>query len=175
MNRALSAAKTGARVIGSHTQHRGHSTVFLLRLGLIGQQRQPVRLGRQNYAPPEFGGQLALDRGRRQRRLTPLIIGGTVTNMDIEFDPAKDALNQARHKGVSLQSAAEFDMATALVAIDDREYYGEDRWIAVGFIGPVVHVLVFAERNGRIRPISLRKALKREVRDYEKKKVQYGF
>ncbi len=94
--------------------------------------------------------------------------------MDIEFDPDKDALNQARH-GVSLQAAAGFDMTTALVAIDDREPYGEDRWIAIGFIDAALHVLVFTFRADRIRPISLRKALKREVRDYDQHKTRYGF
>lgn len=94
--------------------------------------------------------------------------------MDIEFDPAKDAINQAKHGGVSLAAAARFDIGTALVAYDDRAA-PEDRWTAVGFIGAVLHVLVFTERNGRIRPISLRKAEKVEVRDYETHKARYGF
>ena len=94
--------------------------------------------------------------------------------MDIEFDAAKDVANRARHR-VGLDAAERFDMETALVAPDDREDYGEDRWIAVGFIGARLHVLVFTERNGRIRPISLRKALKREERHYEREKARYGF
>ena len=66
-------------------------------------------------------------------------------------------------------------METALVGPDDREGYGEDRWIAVGFIRPGLFVLVFTERSGRIRPISLRKALKREEQHYEREKARYGF
>jgi len=73
--------------------------------------------------------------------------------MDIEFDPEKDALNKARHGGIGLAAAQEFDMDTALVALDDRQDYGEDRWSAVGFIGAELHVLIFTERAGRIRPI----------------------
>ncbi len=84
--------------------------------------------------------------------------------MDIEFDPAKDAINQAKH-GVSLAEAERFEMDTALVQFDDR--HDEDRWVAVGYIGPRVHVLAFTERNGLIRPISLRLAEPREIRSYE--------
>jgi hypothetical protein len=58
---------------------------------------------------------------------------------------------------------------------DDRAAPEEDRWRAIGFIGEVLHVLVFTERNGRIRPISLRKAEKSEVRNYEICKEHYGF
>ena len=92
--------------------------------------------------------------------------------MDVEFDVAKDAANRAKHR-VSLRAAERFDMETALAAPDDRQDYGEDRWIAVGFVGARLHVLVFTERNGRIRPISLRKALKHEVRHYEREKARY--
>lgn len=94
--------------------------------------------------------------------------------MDVEFDAAKDAANRAKHR-VGLRDAERFDMETALVAADDRQDYGEDRWIAVGFIDAQLHVLVFTERNGWIRPISLRKALKREEQQYEREKARYGF
>jgi uncharacterized protein len=39
--------------------------------------------------------------------------------MDIEFDPVKDASNQAKH-GVSLALAAELDWDAALVWVDAR-------------------------------------------------------
>ncbi|MDO5623293.1 MAG: BrnT family toxin [Pseudomonadota bacterium] len=96
--------------------------------------------------------------------------------MDIgDFDPDKDAINRAKHDGVSLGDAAHFDIDTALVAYDDRHADAEDRFKAVGFIGAVLHVLVFTERGGQIRPISLRRADKLEVRSYEKHKSRYGF
>ncbi|NKF23918.1 BrnT family toxin [Solimonas marina] len=95
--------------------------------------------------------------------------------MDIEFDPEKDAINQAKHEGVSLAAAEGFDIDTALVNYDDRAAPEEDRWVAVGFIDAVLHILVFTERNGRIRPINLRKAEKPEVRRYEAHKARYGF
>lgn len=95
--------------------------------------------------------------------------------MEIEFDPDKDVINTAKHGGISLAAAEGFDMETALVALDNREDYGEDRWIAVGLIGVILHVLVFAERDGRIRPISLRKAQKSEIKNYDQQKARYGF
>lgn len=94
--------------------------------------------------------------------------------MDIEFDAEKDAINQAKHEGVSLAAAEGFDIDTSLVTYDDRAA-PEDRWVAIGFIGGVLHVLVFTERDGRIRPISLRKADKPESRNYETYKARYGF
>ncbi|MFT3756349.1 MAG: BrnT family toxin [Pseudoxanthomonas sp.] len=95
--------------------------------------------------------------------------------MDIEFDPDKDAINQAKHDGLCLADAEGFDIDTALVTYDDRAAHEEDRWTAVGFIGVVLHVLVFTERDGKIRPISLRKADKPEIRIYEIHKDRYGF
>lgn len=44
--------------------------------------------------------------------------------MDIEFDPAKDTANIARH-GLSLTNAGNLDLLTAAVIVDDRQDYGE--------------------------------------------------
>lgn len=53
--------------------------------------------------------------------------------MRIEFDPAKDAHNEAKH-GVSLQAAERFEWDTALERVDDRFDYGEVRFVAIGLI-----------------------------------------
>ena len=50
--------------------------------------------------------------------------------MRIEFDPAKDVANRAKH-GVSLALAGELDWEAALVRIDDRFNYDELRMIAL--------------------------------------------
>ena len=48
-----------------------------------------------------------------------------------------------------------------LVELDDREDYGEDRWVGIGFLGNVVVVVVFTERRrDTIRIVSARKANK---------------
>lgn len=86
----------------------------------------------------------------------------------IEFDPAKDSANRAKH-GVSLAIATGFDWETALEREDDRFDYGEVRFVAIGFIDKRLHVLVFAAGTDdeTIRAISLRRASKQEVRLYD--------
>lgn len=83
----------------------------------------------------------------------------------IEFDAGKSASNLAKH-GVPLEAASGFDWETAIVTIDDREDYGELRETALGFIGATLHQIVFTERSGSIRVISLRKATSKERRYY---------
>lgn len=87
--------------------------------------------------------------------------------MDIEFDSKKSAAN-TEERGISFALAADFDMDSALVVIDDRQDYGEVRYQALGYIHSRLYMLVFTERNNCIRVISLRKANKREVSAYEK-------
>lgn len=93
------------------------------------------------------------------------------TPRDIDFDPAKNAENIAKH-GVSFAALADFDFDTALVEIDDRRAYGERREVAFGLIGARVFVLVFTRRGATLRAISLRKANKREVRTYDAHQAQ---
>jgi uncharacterized DUF497 family protein len=50
--------------------------------------------------------------------------------MRIEFDPAKDATNRAKH-GVSLAMAGDLDWEAALVWVDERFEYRETRMIAL--------------------------------------------
>jgi uncharacterized protein len=87
--------------------------------------------------------------------------------MRIEFDPAKDEINQAKH-GVSLANAKGFDWDTALEREDDRFDYGELRFVAVGLIDVRLYVMVFTEGpvDDVVRIISLRPAEKHEMRYY---------
>ncbi|MDP1641652.1 MAG: BrnT family toxin [Phenylobacterium sp.] len=85
--------------------------------------------------------------------------------MDISFDPEKSARNEAE-RGLPFSMAEEFIWDTALVATDERFDYGEDRWIALGFIGARLFVLVFTETKDGIRVISFRKANAREAKRY---------
>ncbi len=87
--------------------------------------------------------------------------------MHIEFDPAKNELN-VRRRGLSFESAADFDFETAVVAVDNRRAYGETRYVALGRLGARLHVLCFIEVDDGIRVISFRKANPREVRRYAK-------
>jgi len=85
--------------------------------------------------------------------------------MLIQFDPAKDAANRAKH-GISLGEAAHLDWDTAFVWVDDRFDYGEMRMAGWGYIGLRLFHVAFVDRGDVRRIISLRKAHKREYRDY---------
>ncbi len=86
--------------------------------------------------------------------------------MEIEFDPAKDAINRQKH-GRSLADAERMDFDTAIYAPDDRYNYGEDRTQALGLIGGRLNMLVFTMRGDVLRAISLRKANPKEVKRYD--------
>lgn len=85
--------------------------------------------------------------------------------MDVEFDPAKDAANIAKH-GLSLAEAVEFDMAGAVVEADNRAEYGEARFRAYGRVDGEARCMVFALRGQYIRVISYRRAHAKEMRRY---------
>jgi uncharacterized DUF497 family protein len=79
----------------------------------------------------------------------------------IDFDPAKEAINRAKH-GVSL--ARWVDLEVLAIVGDDRFDYGEPRYRAYGVIDGAAYCLVFTIRSGRYRPISLRRAHAKEMR-----------
>jgi uncharacterized protein len=85
----------------------------------------------------------------------------------IEFDPAKDEINRAKH-GVSLAQANGFDWETALERENDRFDYAELRFVAIGLIDARVYVMVFTDgaNDDAVRVISLRPAEKHEMRYY---------
>jgi uncharacterized DUF497 family protein len=78
-----------------------------------------------------------------------------------DFDPAKEAANLSKH-GISLARWVDLDIKVTVV--DDRYDYGEIRYRAYGFIGDVAYCRVFTSRNGRVRPIGLRRAHAKEIR-----------
>lgn len=85
--------------------------------------------------------------------------------MQIEFDPAKDAGNQAKH-GVSLALAQMLEWDSALVWVDERYEYGELRMIALAPETRVLFYVAFIDRGAVRRIISLRRATRREVKHY---------
>ncbi len=86
--------------------------------------------------------------------------------MRITFDAAKNDRNVAT-RGISFDSAAEFQWDSALIVEDTRANYGERRFQSLGFIGEKLHMLVFTPRAGNVHVISLRRANKREITRYE--------
>lgn len=86
---------------------------------------------------------------------------------EIGFDPAKSAANEADPtRGFGFDAAARFDFEAALIAEDDRNDYGETRYVGIGPLDGRVHVIVFTLRGPVLWVISLRKANKREIRRY---------
>ena len=85
--------------------------------------------------------------------------------MRIEFDPAKDAANQAKH-GVSLSMAGGLDWEAALVWVDDRFEYRETRMIALAPKTEILYYVAFVDCGEVRRVISLRRANRREVKYY---------
>ena len=80
-----------------------------------------------------------------------------------EWEEAKRQSNIAKHR-VGFTAMDAFEWETARIEPDDTS--GEPRWTAKGYIGPDLHVVVYAERNGGTRIISLRRAKPREIGAY---------
>jgi uncharacterized DUF497 family protein len=84
--------------------------------------------------------------------------------LEFEWHDAKAEAN-LRARGVS------FDLAKTVFKdierLDDREDYGESRFVVIGMAeGNVVLFVAFTEREGRIRIISARRATQNEEADY---------
>ncbi len=88
--------------------------------------------------------------------------------MKVDFDPAKDVANIA-NRGVSLADAELLEWDMLLADEDVREDYGEQRMVGYAPIGSRVYCVVFTEHEDAYRIISLRRANKREVRQYASK------
>ena len=89
------------------------------------------------------------------------------TTHKLDWDPVKNAVNLRKHK-IDFKSAKRFNWPYAHIETDGREDYGELRERATGFIGDVLHVLIFTERDDVTWIISLRTANKGERKDYVK-------
>ncbi len=87
--------------------------------------------------------------------------------MEVTFSPTKDARNKRKH-GISLDKVEYFDFDTAKITLDDSQDYGEERWIALGFLYADLYVVVFTETETGIHAISLRKAEPPERIEYAK-------
>lgn len=85
--------------------------------------------------------------------------------MEFEWDEAKRAANLAKHR-IDFEAAGSFGWADAL--IEPSPQGGEMRYAATGYIGQRLHQLVFTMRGERLRIISLRRAHRKEVEQYER-------
>ena len=92
--------------------------------------------------------------------------------MELEWDEAKREDNLAKH-GFDFAIALELFADYFMERLDVRHDYGEDRWVALGMMRGVLVVLVYTERDSKLRPISLRKATIMERSIYEKARQKY--
>lgn len=79
--------------------------------------------------------------------------------MNIEFDPAKDAANVAKH-GISLARAGELE---SIVVVPDGRFL-EERFRLYGLIDGIPYCAAATLRGAIVRIISLRRAHAKEFR-----------
>ena len=86
--------------------------------------------------------------------------------MDFSWDPAKNEANLQKH-GIGFDEARGIFDGPILTRTDDRQDYGEDRFISLGALSPdAVLIVVHTKRGDKIRLISARKANRRERKVY---------
>jgi uncharacterized DUF497 family protein len=89
-----------------------------------------------------------------------------------EWDDIKAATNLVNH-GVSFERARlVFADPFAIGELDDREDYGEDRFIMVGIVEGTLIFVAYTERENRVRIISARRATRHEQDDYTRQNGQ---
>jgi uncharacterized DUF497 family protein len=88
--------------------------------------------------------------------------------MDLKFawDKSKAKNNYAKH-GVSFDLAkGVFKDPFAMEFLDDRQDYGEERFVIIGMVDDHLLHVAYTERNEVIRIISARRATKHEEQAY---------
>ena len=95
------------------------------------------------------------------------------TALEFTWDPAKAALNLAKHGVVFAQGATVFADALALTVFDHAQSEFEERWFTLGMAsdGKLLAVSHTYTATGlasaRVRMISVREATRNERRQYE--------
>ena len=87
--------------------------------------------------------------------------------MKFEWDREKNQANIAKHE-LDFADAPKVFQLPLRISLDERQNYGEDRWIGIRMLEGRVVIVVFTEPNEQtIRIISLRKAIPYERKRYE--------
>ena len=89
--------------------------------------------------------------------------------MEFHWDTNKN-LNYIKKHGIDFVDAIEMFQHPLLTCIDNREDYGEERWVGIGILKGIIAVIVFTEddRKNLIRIISVRKATINESEKFKK-------
>lgn len=87
--------------------------------------------------------------------------------MNFEWDQLKNEANIAKHD-LDFADAPRIFRLPLRISLDERQDYGEDRWVGLGMLDGRFVVVVFTEPDeDTIRIISLRKALPYERKLYQ--------
>jgi uncharacterized DUF497 family protein len=87
--------------------------------------------------------------------------------MRFECDDDKNSVNIRKH-GIDFTDLPPVFAGPMLVELDDREYYGEERWTGIGWLHGILIVVVWTEpTEDTIRIISARRANGHERKRYE--------
>ena len=81
------------------------------------------------------------------------------------WDERKRLANLRKH-GIDFRDAPKIFRGFTLTAEDDRESYGERRFLTLGLLDDQVVSVAHTEQDENIRIISIRKATKHEARFY---------
>jgi uncharacterized protein len=81
------------------------------------------------------------------------------------WDEAKRLTNLRKHR-IDFIDAAKIFRGLTFTVEDDREAYGEQRFLTLGLLEDQVVSVTHTERGDEIRIISIRKATKHEARFY---------
>lgn len=95
------------------------------------------------------------------------MVSSTLINkLEFEWDPVKAKQNDADH-GVTFEMSSDvFKNPFAIELLDDREGYGEDRYLIVGTVDGRLLYVAYTMRGETIRIISARGAEPHERRQY---------
>ena len=80
-----------------------------------------------------------------------------------EWDEEKSRLN-FEERNLDFAEVGDFDWDTAVVRQSGR--FEEERWVAIGYLGGRLHVVVFAERGDLCHITCMRKASNKKRREY---------
>ncbi len=87
--------------------------------------------------------------------------------MKFSWDKKKRKENIKKH-GLDFEDAMIIFSGVTLTLEDDRNFYGEQRFITIGMLQSIIVVIAHTEDNNDIRVISMRKATKNEQKLYFK-------
>ena len=86
--------------------------------------------------------------------------------MDFEWDEDKRR-SIIRQRGVDILYAALIFEGDVLTRVDDRQDYGEERWISLGLVAGEPFTVVHTERRGVIRLITAWKGGRHDLETYQ--------